>query len=60
MEITEVRVALRDNPKTRLQAYATLTLDHCFVVRNIKIIEGKNGLFVAMPSWKPNVACPKC
>jgi len=60
MEITEVRVSLRDNPQTRLKAYATLTFDHCFVVRNVKIVEGKNGLFVAMPSRKPKIACPKC
>jgi stage V sporulation protein G len=60
MEITEVRVALRDVPEKRLRAYATLTFDGCFVVRNIKIIEGKNGLFVAMPSHKPKVACSGC
>ena len=60
MEITEVKVALRDHPQTRLKAYATLTFDHCFVVRNIKIIEGKSGLFVAMPSRKPKVGCAKC
>lgn len=44
----------------RLKAYATLTFDHCFVVRNIKVIEGKHGLFVAMPSHKPKVACARC
>lgn len=44
----------------RLKAYATLTFDSCFVVRNIKIIEGRNGLFVAMPSRKPKVPCGKC
>ena len=60
MEITEVRVALRDSPSKRLKAYATLTFDRCFVVRNIKVIEGKNGLFVAMPSRKPRVACGRC
>ena len=60
MEITEVRVALREGSERRLKAYATLTFDHCFVVRNIKIIEGKNGLFVAMPSRKPKVGCGKC
>ena len=60
MEITEVRVALRESPSKRLKAYATLTFDRCFVVRNIKIIEGKNGLFVAMPSRKPRVACGRC
>ena len=70
MEITEVRVALRETSshapgdaragEKRLKAYATLTFDQCFVVRNIKIIEGKNGLFVAMPSRKPKVTCEKC
>ncbi len=60
MEITEVRVALRDHPQTRLKAYATLTFDNCFVVRNVKIIEGKHGLFVAMPSRKPKTSCPNC
>jgi stage V sporulation protein G len=44
----------------RLKAYATVTFDHCFVVRNIKIIEGKQGLFVAMPSHKPKAVCPRC
>ena len=44
----------------RLKAYATLTFDRCFVVRNVKVIEGKNGLFVAMPSHKPKVACARC
>ena len=60
MEITDVRVALRDSPEKRLKAYATLTFDHCFVVRNVKVIEGKNGLFVAMPSHKPKLACARC
>ena len=60
MEITDVRVALRESPEKRLKAYATLTFDHCFVVRNVKVIEGKNGLFVAMPSHKPKVSCAQC
>ncbi|MBI3319059.1 MAG: septation protein SpoVG family protein [Candidatus Omnitrophica bacterium] len=60
MEISEVRVSLRENPQTRLKAYATLTFDRCFVVRNVKIIEGKNGLFVAMPSRKPKMTCQGC
>ena len=60
MEITEVRVALLDDPDKRLKGYATLTFDNCFVVRNIKFIEGKNGLFVAMPSRKPKVECGGC
>lgn len=71
MEITEIRVALReqfarpgsgDRPTAdkRLKAYVTLTFNQCFVVRNIKIIEGRNGLFVAMPSHKPKVVCSRC
>ena len=50
----------RPGGETRLKAYATLTFDSCFVVRNIKIIEGKSGLFVAMPSHKPKMACGRC
>jgi stage V sporulation protein G len=60
MEITEIRMALRESPDKRLKAYATITFDNCFVVRNIKVIDGKNGLFVAMPSHKPKVACGRC
>lgn len=48
MEITEVKVFLVDEEK--LKAYITITLDHCFVVRDLKIISGNGGLFVAMPS----------
>ncbi len=48
MEITEVRVfPIRDN---RLRAYVSITLDDCFVIRDLKIIEGDKGLFVAMPA----------
>lgn len=60
MDISEVRIAVRENPQTRLKAYATLVFDRCFVVRNVKIIEGKQGLFVAMPSRKPKMTCKGC
>ena len=60
MEITEVRIFLRDNPATKLRAYATITFDNAFVVRNIKVIEGNKGLFVAMPSRRIEEPCPKC
>jgi len=60
MEITEVRIFLRESPDKKLKAYATVTFDNCFVVRNVKIIEGNKGLFVAMPSRKVREACPKC
>lgn len=60
MEITEVRVSLKDSGNRKLKAYATITLDNAFVVRNVKIIEGNKGLFVAMPSRKMRESCPKC
>ena len=48
MEVTEVRVYPVDEDK--LRAYVTITFDHCFVVRDLKIIRGNTGLFVSMPS----------
>jgi len=60
MEITEVRVALKDSPDKKLKGYATVTFDNVFVVRNIKVIEGTSGLFIAMPSRKVKQPCPKC
>lgn len=51
LEITEVRVTLRDdNRHDRLKAFATMTLNNAFVIRGLKIIQGINGVFVAMPS----------
>jgi stage V sporulation protein G len=50
MEVTEVRVFPVDEEK--LRAYVTITIDNCFVVRDLKVIKGNNGLFVAMPSKK--------
>ena len=50
MEITEVRVFPVNEDK--LKAYATITFDDCFVVRDLKVIHGNSGLFVAMPSKK--------
>lgn len=60
MEITEVRIFPKEGLNNKLRAYATITIDNAFVVRNIKVIEGKSGLFVAMPSRKIKSACPKC
>ncbi len=48
IDITEVRVSLREDAK--LKAFASITLADCFVIRGLKIIEGKTGTFVAMPS----------
>lgn len=50
MEITEVRIHLR--PEVKLKAFATITFDNTFVVHNVKIVSGKKGLVVSMPSRK--------
>jgi len=60
MDITEVRVVLKDSPDKKLKAYATVTFDNAFVVRNIKVIEGTAGYFIAMPSRKVKESCSKC
>lgn len=60
MEITEVRIKLMDEPGERLKAFCSITFDDCFVVRDLKIIEGASGPFVAMPSRKLTIHCPKC
>lgn len=60
MEITEVRIKLMDEPGERLKAFCSITFDNCFVVRDLKIIEGATGLFVAMPSRKLTAHCPRC
>ena len=50
IEITEIRVSLRNDEK--LKAFVSITLNHAFVIRGLKIIRGNTGLFVAMPSRK--------
>ncbi len=60
MEITEVRVKLMEEPGERLQAFCSITFDDAFVVRDLKIIEGASGPFVAMPSRKLTNHCPQC
>ena len=60
MEISEVRIKLMDDNDDRLQAFCSITFDGEFVVRDLKIIEGQKGLFIAMPSRKLTVKCPRC
>jgi stage V sporulation protein G len=50
MKITEVKIFPVN--EERLKAYVSITIDDCFVVRDLKVIQGPNGLFVAMPSKK--------
>lgn len=60
MEITEVRIKLMEDSEDRLRAFCSITIDNCFVVRDLKIIEGTHGPFVAMPSRKLTHRCPRC
>ncbi|HUG90021.1 MAG TPA: SpoVG family protein [Planctomycetaceae bacterium] len=60
MDITEVRIKLMDDPHERLQAFCSVTFDACFVIRDLKIIQGTKGPFVAMPSRKLTDRCPRC
>lgn len=60
MEITEVRVRLVAGGAERLRAFCSITLDGDFVIRDLKVIEGVNGYFVAMPSRKLAHRCGKC
>ncbi|MGB2630006.1 MAG: septation protein SpoVG family protein [Candidatus Omnitrophota bacterium] len=60
MKISEVRVFPVESKDGKLKAFATMTFDDWFVVRNVKVIQGNSGLFVAMPSRKAMDSCPKC
>lgn len=60
MEITEVRVKLAENNAERLLAFCSITIDGGFVVRDLKLIGGPSGPFVAMPSRKLCGHCKKC
>jgi len=60
MEISEVRVKMVANQDDRLKAFCSMTLDNEFVIRDVKIIDGASGLFVAMPSRKMSDHCGKC
>src|SRR4051794_208282 len=58
--ITEVRIKLMEDNNERLQAFCSVTFDNAFVVRDLKIIEGTKGSFVAMPSRKLTDRCTGC
>lgn len=60
MVITEVRIKLCEENNERLLAFCSVTFDNAFVVRDLKIIEGTKGMFVAMPSRKLTDRCPRC
>ena len=60
MEITETRVSPVEKPTGRLKGFASITFDNVFVIRGIRIIEGEEGLFIAMPNRKTEYRCGGC
>ncbi len=60
MDVTEVRVNLVESGNSKLKAFANVTFDREFVVRDLKVIEGRSGLFVAMPGTQIRAQCPEC
>ena len=60
MNISEVRVKLTSDKDEKLRAFCSITVDNEFVIRDLKVIEGAKGLFVAMPSRKLTARCQKC
>lgn len=52
LKITDVRIRLVDKEGSKLKAVATITIDDCFVVHDIKVVDGKAGYFIAMPNKK--------
>src|SRR5262245_59101243 len=60
MQLSEVRISLCDSHGGRLKAFCSLTFDNTFVIRDVKIIEGNDGLFLAMPSRKLCDRCRRC
>ncbi len=54
MNISDVRIRIVKKDGNKLKAVASITIDECFVVHDIKVIEGNEGFFIAMPSRKTN------
>ena len=52
MNITEVRIRLVKKDEGKLKAVASITIDNCFVIHDVKVIEGTDDYFIAMPSKK--------
>jgi len=60
VQVTEVRIKLMEQSEDRLRAFCSITIDYAFVVRDLKIIDGTTGPFVAMPSRKLSGHCSRC
>lgn len=60
MDISEIRIKLVGDTEDRLRGFCSITFREGFVIRDLRIIEGESGLFVAMPSRKVTAHCPRC
>lgn len=60
MDITEIRITPADGREKSLVAYCSLTLDDCFAVHDLRVLQKRERLFVAMPCRKRMVLCPEC
>jgi stage V sporulation protein G len=60
MRLSEIRINLTPPHAGRLKAFCSLTFDSTFVIRDVKLIEGNDGLFLAMPSRKLCDRCRRC
>ena len=60
MELTEVRVKLVERREDRLKAFCTVIIDDCFAIREIKILDGEHGPFLAMPNRRLTDHCGVC
>ena len=60
MHLTDIRIKLSDDQGNRLKAFCALTFDNTFVIRDVKLIDGNDGLFLAMPSRKLSDHCGRC
>lgn len=60
MQLTDVRIKLCEDQNNRLKAFCALTFDNTFVIRDVKLIDGNDGLFLAMPSRKLADHCHRC
>jgi stage V sporulation protein G len=63
VEITDTRIKVMNDGSSgrdRLRAFVSITIDDCFVVRDLKVIESDKGFFISMPSKRLQDRCPRC
>lgn len=60
MQLSEIRISLCPPHSGRLKAFCSLTFDNTFVIRDVKLIDGNDGLFLAMPARKLCDKCKRC